>query len=411
MKEIYEKIIFAGIVIYVISATTFTSGQVAGVILALIGWIGRMIMTKRFEITGTPLNMPILLFIIALFLATIFSPYPLESLSATESIIRKIALYYLVVCGIKDLSMAKRLIAILLIAASIEAIYIICQYFWGFKLFGIIIHDGVSKGLIYNRALGGALGIILPVGISFFLFSQNFYRRIIFGLISLLISLLLLLTSTRGAWMGVAIAIGFIGIFKARKILLFIILVLILLFFISPKQTVNRSERLPDRLLSIFKYENNLCRMYLFRDTLKIIKDNPLFGIGPGNFKKVYYSKYLSSEISALKEFGHKHCHNNFLNVAVEGGLLGLGAFIWLIIASFCLSFKILKTAATEIFPLILGLFGGLITWLVHGMVDCTYIGGSAYLFWFILGMIILLGRAQGEQSLSGYFLAGRKKI
>jgi len=398
MKGIYEKTIFAGLLIYAISVTTSTSGQIIGVILALIGWITRMIMTKRLEIVGTPLNMPILFFIITLFLATIFSPYPLESLSVTESMIRKIILYYLVVCGIKDLPIAKRLIAILLVAAGIEAVYIICQYFWGFKLFGTIIHDGVSKKLFLNRALGGALGIILPIGISLSLFSANFYRRIIFGLVSLLLFLLLLITSTRGAWIGVSIAIGFICIFRARKILLFIVPILMLLTLVSP-------EKMSDRLLSIFnpKYKNNLCRIYFFRDTLKMIKDNPLFGIGPGNFKNIYYSKYLSCEISNLREFGHRHCHNNFLNVAVEGGLLGLGTFIWLLIASFCFSFKILKKTAKDknTFPLTLGLFGGLIVWLVHGMVDCTYIGGSAYLFWFILGMIILLERVQRGQSLS----------
>lgn len=389
-NSIAQKIIIAGLILYCLGAATSTFCQAGGVILALIGWIIRTIMARRCEIRGTPLNLPILFFIITLFLSIIFSPYRIEALSNIDSIIRKIALYYLVVCGIRNSGTAKRLIIVLLVAAGIESGYIILQYLYNFKIWGIVFHDGVTKDLTQNRALGSALGIIFPIGFSLWLFPTPVYKRIILGVSSLLILSALLLTSTRGALLGVVLALIFIVIwfastYKNKKILLCLFAVVIVIPFLLPKNITTRA-------LSIFSDKTLGGRIYIWRDSLQICRDYPLFGIGHRTFEKVYYPEYFSKEARENKDFGHRHCHNNFLNVAVEGGILGLGAFIWLLISSFSLSFRILKETYKDkdLFPLFLGFWGGLLVWLVEGMVDCTYLGSSAYLFWFILGMMVL---------------------
>ncbi|MEW6606950.1 MAG: O-antigen ligase family protein [bacterium] len=389
-ESIPQKIILSGLILYCLGVTISISCQIMGVILALIGWIIRMIITRRFEIIGTPLNIPILLFIITLFLSTIFSSYPIAALDKTESMIRHLLLYYLVVCGIKDAATAKKIIMVLLIAVAIESGYIILQYLYNFKLFGIISHDGVSKYLTENRAIGGAVGIIFPIGFSLWVFSNSAYKKIALGIINLLILAVLLFTQTRGVWVGVILALIFIiiiGIRKKKKILLSLFAFVIIIPFIFPKEATNQ-------VLSIFSDKTLGGRTYLWRDSLQIVKDYPVFGTGPGTFIHIYYPEYFSKEAMENKDFGHLHCHNNFVNVAVEGGILGLFAFIWLLVASFCLGFKILKRNLQDkdLFPLTIGLLAGLIVWLVHGMVDCTYLGSSAYLFWFTLGMIVRTG-------------------
>ncbi len=353
-------------------------------------------MIKRFEIIGTPLNIPILFFIFSLFLSTIFSHYPIEGLDRTESMVRRIILYYLVIYGIKDLSIAKNLIFLLLIAAGIEAIYILSQYLWNFKLFGIVIHDEVSKLLSENRTLGGALGMLLPISISLWLFFYTGYKRILLGISNLIILLVFIFTQTRGAWIGVVLAfiiIGFIAIYKRRKILVFLFAFVIILPFLFPKDITNQ-------FLPAFSDKTLGGRTYIWRDSLQIFKDYPLLGIGPGEFIKVYYPDYFSKEARGKGDFGHHHGHNNFLNVAVEGGIIGFGAFLWLMCASFFLSFRIIKKAweDKELFPITLGLLGGLVVWLIHGLVDCTYLGNSMYLFWFVLGMIVSIGKTMPQQ-------------
>jgi O-antigen ligase len=65
-------------------------------------------------------------------------------------------------------------------------------------------------------------------------------------------------------------------------------------------------------------------RSVIWSTSFNIFKDHPLFGIGFGNFP-IFYQRYLKvpSEI-----FGH--AHNDFLNVAVNAGIVGFLAFIFM---------------------------------------------------------------------------------
>ena len=54
-------------------------------------------------------------------------------------------------------------------------------------------------------------------------------------------------------------------------------LVTILLYFFST-----------ERFLSIFQLERHMARILIWKSSLMIIKDYPLFGVGPGNFGLIY---------------------------------------------------------------------------------------------------------------------------
>ncbi len=319
-----------------------------------------------------PLNLPIICFILAFVLSSLLFQSPLIGLEKTEAIIRRIALYYLVVFGVKDRVMAKKLIYLLLISSAIWAVYIILQYMWDIELFNIIIP--ASKNIGAARSIGETLGMIIPISLCYFLFASSLSQRIWLGTILLLLTSLLLLTLTRGAWLGLIFAIIFIATIKNKRIWLFILFFLIIAFLFP----VTRN-----RVISIFDLKNssNRYRIHMWKEGLKTFKNNPLFGIGSGNFKGPY-----GKEVSS-------HCHNNFLNVAVETGLTGLIVFIWLINACYRLVAKSIK----DMDVLKIGLSAGLIDWFVHGMVDVPYTGRMGYLFWFFVGMIVVINKVEYE--------------
>ena len=79
-----------------------------------------------------------------------------------------------------------------------------------------------------------------------------------------------------------------------------------------------------DRVLLVFDpqaREFNFSRLGLWRDTLRMAGDHPLFGVGPGGFD------------SALPPYHRAvpHAHNQFLHVLAELGLLGLLPFLFLL--------------------------------------------------------------------------------
>ncbi|MFM8325259.1 MAG: O-antigen ligase family protein, partial [Pirellulaceae bacterium] len=73
-----------------------------------------------------------------------------------------------------------------------------------------------------------------------------------------------------------------------------------------------------DRFKEIFTKDgdNGRQRIEIWQATLQMTKDNPWFGIGPGNFQNVIetYDKKLARMFS----------HNSFLNVLAETGGIGL---------------------------------------------------------------------------------------
>jgi O-antigen ligase len=65
-------------------------------------------------------------------------------------------------------------------------------------------------------------------------------------------------------------------------------------------------------------------RTVIWSTSFRIFLDHPFAGIGFGSFNQ-FYEHYLKipSQI-----FGH--AHNDFLNVAVDAGIIGLIPFVWL---------------------------------------------------------------------------------
>ncbi len=65
-------------------------------------------------------------------------------------------------------------------------------------------------------------------------------------------------------------------------------------------------------------------RLAVWQRSYEIFQDHPLFGIGADNFRTAYAEKIEGTPAKALG-----HAHNDFLNVLVYAGILGLAAFLF----------------------------------------------------------------------------------
>ena len=70
-------------------------------------------------------------------------------------------------------------------------------------------------------------------------------------------------------------------------------------------------------------------RSVIWSTSFNIFKDYPIFGIGFGNFLE-FYRMYLKVPSDIFS-----HAHNDFLNVAVNAGIIGFSAFIFLWVVLF----------------------------------------------------------------------------
>ena len=80
-------------------------------------------------------------------------------------------------------------------------------------------------------------------------------------------------------------------------------------------------------------------RIAIYSNTLKTIKNNSIFGGGPGNFQYLYTKEFINNDMIRKKSLDPKavlvkRAHNEFLHIAVEFGFLGLVfiIFLWVIL-------------------------------------------------------------------------------
>src|SRR5262249_8397884 len=66
-------------------------------------------------------------------------------------------------------------------------------------------------------------------------------------------------------------------------------------------------------------------RLEFYRNTLEIIRDHPLLGVGTGGFPKAYADRLQDARAERTR-----NPHNEYLHITAQTGLLGLAALLWL---------------------------------------------------------------------------------
>lgn len=135
-------------------------------------------------------------------------------------------------------------------------------------------------------------------------------------------------------------------------------------------------------------------RLMIWNTAAEIIKDNPLFGIGPGTFQDVYLS-YAGRFSKPYLEWAVPQPHNIFLAFYLQTGLIGFVGFILILVWFFQRRrhYRISPTGndinnnpiSNQINDIIISL---MIYILVHGLVDATYWKNDlALMFWTVVGL------------------------
>jgi O-antigen ligase len=224
-------------------------------------------------------------------------------------------------------------------------------------LWNIVVFFGVVQVILKliginfkNFSINSSLFFVfLPIGYVITILSKSNKKRIsgVIGLVA--ISFSILLSTSRGALLGIIIIIFWSVLlfrdkinYKTLNLMILIVLILGLLILVS----LHYFSELPiiREIRDTLKLDSNpgSGRLSLWEAGIRIIKDNPIFGVGPGNFADYYY-KY-SDPITVIDIFGYRlvdysirqvdrtHAHNLNINLLAEYGLIGTIIFYWLFI-------------------------------------------------------------------------------
>ncbi|MBU4310204.1 O-antigen ligase family protein [bacterium] len=333
-------------------------------LVTLAIWLVRIREDREFSFTRTPLDLPILFFILFASLSLIRSINIHHSISALYRLISYFLIYFLVVNNIKNKLEIKKLILSILGVSVFVTLYGLIEFF---------IHNFSPPFSTFpNLNIFASFLLIsfsLASGLLLFGKERGRAKRIVLGIMFILFLLAIITTRSRGVFLSLTLIVTFLGYLKNKRYAL-ITLVLVILFF-SLLPTPANSPLV--RLITVGgKDPYAYTRLSIWKSALSIFKNHPFLGTGLGTFQDAFPGYSFPVE-GVFARFGKKasFAHNEYLQIASEMGIFALGIFMWILCAFLKKAKELLRNLrGKEEYGLVIGLIVGIMGILIHSLVD-----------------------------------------
>ena len=400
--EVAEKILWFSLCGFAFFSPWSIAGAQTAIIVGLLVWLAKMFFSGKVSFVRTPLNLPIFLYVVTLVISVIFSPFKLHSLLALKEEWLLLT-FFLIVNNVKEEGKVEKLLTILISVSTLVGFYGIWQHYSGMDLYRDRLLEPrgevfLSLGLFDHHLTFGGYYMLVFLLASVILL--NFRRagafRILDFLAPAVLGLSLVFSYARSAWLGGVVGVLTFGFLKGGKFVLFVILgiflICLLIYVIEPTSW----ERIKEIDLSKNKSEST--RIRLWQTSINMIKDKPIWGIGLGNFGKLFHRYKVEGVYDTTC-----HPHNDFLNVAVNSGLLGLLGYlsIWAVFLYSTIKsvFKNKKSGFSNTVQM--GGIVAIIAFLFASLFQCYYTDAEVnMLIMFVLGLTTVLNLKEEGKTL-----------
>lgn len=401
-------------------------------LLILIGWAIRFILQKK-RFYFSPLKWQVLSFFIISAVSVLFSVNKIVSIfgyyrhyEGLLSLICYLILFFSLVNVFEKRSIMF-LLNLLLLTAVVCSIYGIIQHLRldPFSWSGAAGDPNRVSSSFGNPAFfGGYIVMFVPIAFGCLIFSFNKTSFVFYALCFFIVSVGFFLTNARacyiGLFFGLLLFLKQVIKYKITKkaFLYFFIFFIPCVYFNLRKETsailrfaTTFTGKEHAQKVSKIAYQATShgfegsagIRLHIWKDTLKIIKEYPIFGVGLDGLGNVYL-KYRSMGVFRIEgDAKADSSHNEFLDIAVTRGIFGLIIYLWLIGSFIYLCIRE-KTKRQEIFMLF-GIACGLVSYFIQTLFSF----GTTPVFstlWLVMGVgCLFFKKEKGEVSPTSIFL------
>ena len=324
----------------------------------------------KFDMVGAG----ILLLLAVLFVSSALSFSAAGSLKIWALYFVFLTFYFVIINSVENKDQLEGLLKLFVISGALVALYGVAQYLFGWTTANAWIDEEMfedSTMRVYStlgnpNVLGEYLLLVLPVAAGWFLkFKAGEWAKWAYLAMLAVLALCLVLTQSRGCWIGFMLSVFVFVTFYNGKLWGLIPIALCIIPFIIP-------QTMAERFMSIGNMEDSSTsyRVFIWLGTLGMLKHYWLGGIGMGEaaFNEVYpFFSYNAIQAP--------HSHNLFLQLTVEAGIPALIVFL----ATMVIFIKKLslvynpreRQSAETLMPLAIG--SGIIGFLVQSMFDYTF--------------------------------------
>ncbi len=373
-------------------------------LLALFGiWLARSMMRQTGEFVATPLGLPILVFLVLAVFSFIaglaYAPLTQDVLRHFAEVLISIALFFVVINVVRTREQLGRFVTALIVAGFVSAAIGIVLYFipqsWSIQLLSALrvfkypSGDGVLRFIeddpnnpmraistsIDPNVLGGLMILVTALAVPQIFASQPLLPRKLAIVMVVTMAVCMVLTFSRGAMLGLGLALVVIATVRYRPMIALMILgaaVILLMPF---------TQDYVGHFVDAFAMSDLATQMRLgeYKDALTLISRYPVFGVGFGGSPDV--DTYLGVS-------------NVYLLMAEEMGMVGVTAFLVAMGTFFYQATRAwFERVARDAFlaPILLGVAGALLGAMIGGMTDHYFFNlafpHSVALFWLYVGL------------------------
>ncbi len=355
-------------------------------------WVWKwLVHRKQQAYHWTPLDFPLILFFgIGIFLLFVKSPDMKIAIEGLRAVIQYMFWYFVAVQLLKTPRGAKHILYLLVFIGALLGLHGVYQFIVGAEMPSTWV-DTIEKG-IRTRAysiigspniLGSLMVLLIPLSIGFVYSEQKKGKKLAFAAMALVMSLCLVVTYSRGAWIGFAAAILVLILMIDKRLIFPAAIAAVAVLVLVPSVGDRIAYMLSPQYLQSSLSAGRAIR---WLTGLQMLRENPIFGVGLGRFGGAVA---MNNDIP-----GAFYMDNYFLKTAVEMGLVGLAAFCALMYSTFAWCFRALrKMKNKEWLRPSQGALAGMAGVVTHNLVENVFeVPMMVTYFWLLAAIIIFLG-------------------
>jgi len=357
-------------------------------LVLLVLWFA---VNRRHFFVQTPLDLPLIAFVLWVGFTIPFAAFPLYSLKEFGKLLQQSLMFYVVMYFFQERLHRTRLLTLLVGVLTLISAYGITQ----FEEMGRL-----ASFLSSEVWLTTYLVMFIPLCFALALYEERPYLRAVYVGVSGLATVCLLLTQSRAGLVALVCELWVLAWFTKRRAMLIVASVLSLALVISVMFLVKRNTTTGDTTIINSKTPillktdigSIIHRVNIWSFTLEQIPKHPFVGIGYGkeSYRLVFDQKSEES-LPGHEQVRNAGTHNIFLELALHVGLPGLLLFVWLVA-------RIAKTTLAEFHraadfwskAVLLGVGVSVIGMGVRLMFDQMFVVTLALLFWILVAVAML---------------------
>ena len=362
----------------------------AGVLAGFGSLLLAFLYDKKRVLQHTSTNKYIYFYAVAYLFATFTSVTPRGSLLGGLLTVSFLLFSIVLLNAIENKTQLDVMMILLVCVGILVAFYGFYQFMYPDRFSGVW-HDKemfedirfrVYSTLGNPNVLGEYFLLIIPIAFAYFLNTKHWFFKLFFLGSCGVMMLCLILTYSRGCYVGILVAMGLFLVMLDRRFILLAVLGLFMLPFVLPETIINRFLSIGNMADSSTSY-----RVYIWLGTIAMLKDYWMCGIGPGTeaFNQVYPA-YAFNSISA------PHSHNLYLQIICDAGVVGILLFAGVIFHFYKGAFGAMhRETKKENKVLLAASISAVSGFLVQSLFDYTFYNYRVMLlFWIVLafGMI-----------------------